>query len=279
MRILLPSTVAVVALAAYVGTLCPSVPGGDSGEMMQLALELGVAHPPGYPTWTLLAHLFSYIPAGEPAWRVNLSSAACDAAAAGLICAAVELWCGSAWAGAAAGGAFAFAPLVWQYATQAEVFALNNLLNALLLLLLVRFDQRRSLGAGCAAAAGVGLALTNQHTIVFFCVPYAIWALFLGRKAHDPATTPAPNSRMRSLSLNNGVRQVLLRPVPLLALCASGLVGLSPYVYLYLRGGADASWGSWGNQVRERTSLPHAAQRILTGAPRTAPRSARWAAS
>ena len=69
-----------------------------------------------------------------------------------------------------AGGAFAFAPLVWLYAVQAEVFALNNAISALLLLLLVRFERSRSLGAACAGACAIGLALTNQHTLVLLWV-------------------------------------------------------------------------------------------------------------
>ena len=61
---LLSTALAAAALSIYVRTLCPSVPGGDSGEMVQLAIELGVAHPPGYPTWTLLA--LSLIHISEP---------------------------------------------------------------------------------------------------------------------------------------------------------------------------------------------------------------------
>ena len=57
-----PWTLGALVLAAYVKTLCPSVAGGDSGELVQVAIELGVAHPPGYPTWTALAHLFSRLP-------------------------------------------------------------------------------------------------------------------------------------------------------------------------------------------------------------------------
>ena len=31
---------------------------GDSGEMVVAACQLGVAHPPGYPLWTLLSRAF-----------------------------------------------------------------------------------------------------------------------------------------------------------------------------------------------------------------------------
>ena len=97
--VLLSTALSAVALSIYVRTLCPSVPGGDSGEMVQVAIELGVAHPPGYPTWTLIANAFSRLPWGEPAWRINLSSAVADAAASGLLSGAVGLWAGCAWTG------------------------------------------------------------------------------------------------------------------------------------------------------------------------------------
>ena len=234
--VLLSTALSAVALSIYVRTLCPSVPGGDSGEMVQVAIELGVAHPPGYPTWTLLAHAFSWLPWGEPAWRINLMSAVADAAASGLLSGAVGLWAGCAWTGLLAGGAFAFAPLVWLYAVQAEVFALNNAISALLLLLLVRFERSRSLGAACAGACAIGLAMTNQHTLVFFCVPYAVWSLVLGR-------------------------HTLLAPRALLCLALSGLLGLSPYLYCVVQGGPDAAWGSWGAQRSVGGLLTHMLRR------------------
>eukprot|EP00906_Rhabdomonas_costata_P014334 RCo020625 len=44
-------------LAVYLRTLHPSVAGGDSGELMAVAHELGTAHPPGYPTFTMYSKL------------------------------------------------------------------------------------------------------------------------------------------------------------------------------------------------------------------------------
>ena len=105
--------------------------------------------------------------------------------------------------------------------TTHQVFALNNLLCAAMLLALVRFDARRTVGRAGAGAFAVGLALSNQHTAVFFGAPFALWALLAGRTA-------------------------LLRPAPLLLLAAAGLAGLSPYLYLVARGGESAAWGSWG---------------------------------
>ena len=226
-----------VVFSAYYATLCPSVPGGDSGELIQVAIEGGVAHPPGYPTWTMLAHAFaSFVPYGEPAWRINLSSAVCGSLAAFFLAAGVGLWVSCAWTGVAAGGAFAFAPLVWEYAVQGEVFALNNFNNALLFYLLVRYARVPSLGGACAGAFAIGLALCNQHTMVFYCVPYAAWALFVGRR-------------------------FLLQPRALAALALSGLLGLLPYAYLPFASGRHAAWGSWGDQRSVSGFLIHVLRR------------------
>ena len=40
-----------------------------------LTALLGITHPTGYPTYLMLTHLFTYLPFGDPAYRVNLGSA------------------------------------------------------------------------------------------------------------------------------------------------------------------------------------------------------------
>ena len=42
---------ALPALALYTATVEPSVPAGDSGELITAAATFGVAHPPGYPLY------------------------------------------------------------------------------------------------------------------------------------------------------------------------------------------------------------------------------------
>ena len=75
---------AAVALVLYLVTLAPTVATGDSGELAAVAATLGLAHPPGYPTFTLLGHLFTWLPFGDPAYRVNLLSAVLDMVAVGV---------------------------------------------------------------------------------------------------------------------------------------------------------------------------------------------------
>jgi hypothetical protein len=174
--------VGILTFAVYAFTLHPSVPGGDSGELIVAARVLGVAHPPGYPLHTMLGHLFSRIPFGTVAARINLLSAVCDALAAAIIVLIVIRWSNNIWAGFLAGGSFAFASGIWTYALVAEVFALNNLLVTLLLYASVRFNEHHSLRWAVLASLVMGLGIANQHTLFLYALPLAIWALVTARK-------------------------------------------------------------------------------------------------
>jgi hypothetical protein len=172
---------ACAALVAYRIKLATSLTGGDSGELILAAKDYGLAHPPGYPLWTMLAHLFTLVPMHNIAWRVNLFSACCAAGAAGLLCRATEIFTGRWWAGVMAGGLFAFSPLTWDYAVQAEVFALNNFLVAALLWAAGCYYQLRTHRQLYLMAVLSGLALSNHHTSIFVVGPVLCGAIIRGR--------------------------------------------------------------------------------------------------
>jgi hypothetical protein len=52
----------LAVFAIYLVTLAPSVVQIDSGELAAVQATLGIAHPTGYPLFTLLGFLFSKIP-------------------------------------------------------------------------------------------------------------------------------------------------------------------------------------------------------------------------
>ena len=54
-----------VSLLVYSQTLAPTVTLVDSGELIVAARFLGVAHPPGFPLYLMLAHLGSLVPIGN----------------------------------------------------------------------------------------------------------------------------------------------------------------------------------------------------------------------
>src|SRR5215213_3239514 len=75
----------VMSLTLYMRTLAPSLLYGDSAEFQTIAYTLGIGHPTGYPVYVLLAKLFTLLPRGEIAFRVNLFSAFSAALTIGLI--------------------------------------------------------------------------------------------------------------------------------------------------------------------------------------------------
>ncbi|NWT52107.1 TM260 protein, partial [Erythrocercus mccallii] len=223
--------------ALYTATLPPALPGGDAGELITAAYELGVAHPPGYPLFTLLAKVATGLPGGSPAFRVNLLCGLVGAAAASLLFCTVFRLSGSYAGGILAAGVFSFSRLTWQWSITAEVFSLNNLFVGLLMALTARFEEASTakerskiskLGAFCC-----GLSLCNQHTIVLYIacvVPWVLSRLF----------------RKRELS-----------PGHLLKLGLCFLAGLLPYLYLPASSYLNRARWTWGDQTTFQGFLTH----------------------
>ncbi|HST31757.1 MAG TPA: DUF2723 domain-containing protein, partial [Chthoniobacterales bacterium] len=171
----------VVTLASavlYFSTAARDIVVGDTPELITAAVTLGVAHPPGYPLFTMLGHLFSLLPVGAIPFRVNLLSVVCDSLAIGVIFLIAARLTRSRVAAAIAALMLAVNSVFWEWSLAAEVFPLNNLLAAILILLLVLWHeqpQRRSFLIAAFFAAG--LAFTNHQTIVLlapaFC--FVLW--------------------------------------------------------------------------------------------------------
>src|SRR5437773_9061788 len=62
----------ILAFILYFLTAARDIVVGDSPELTMAAVTLGVAHPPGYPSFTMLGHLFSLLPLGPIPFRINL---------------------------------------------------------------------------------------------------------------------------------------------------------------------------------------------------------------
>ena len=79
-RRLIPLLLFGATFILYLATLAPSVVPGDPGEYQFIPHILGIAHPPGYAFFTVLAKLWTVVVAfGSVAYRSNLLSAAAGA--------------------------------------------------------------------------------------------------------------------------------------------------------------------------------------------------------
>lgn len=188
--------VAVLALGVYITTLAPGLTfehhGTDGGDLIAAARTLGVPHPTGYPTYTLLAWLFSQLEVGTIAYRVNLMSAVCAALAVGLLCRITQLLLPAEKytlaLSAATALTLAFSPMFWSQAVISEVYALLTLFAATFLWLLLRWqiagrEARETSGSDrpfLLAALILGLGLGNHLTLIF-AAPAALVLLWPDR--------------------------------------------------------------------------------------------------
>src|SRR5438105_3531321 len=66
-----------VCLLILLRTMVPTLYTLDSAELATGVATLGIVHAPGYPLYLVIAHLFTLLPIGDIAFRVNLFSALC----------------------------------------------------------------------------------------------------------------------------------------------------------------------------------------------------------
>jgi 4-amino-4-deoxy-L-arabinose transferase-like glycosyltransferase len=176
-----------MAAVLYLPTLMPGLGTWDTAEFQAIGPVLGVAHPTGYPTYTLLAWLASVVlqPFGDEALRANLLSTLLMAGAAGLVAVRVVQATRRWPLGVLAGLLLAVTPVAWRLSTRADAHALHVFLAALILVLLATWQQRRERdadGAGrwlLAAAVVFGLALGNHALTLLLAPGVAVYVLLV----------------------------------------------------------------------------------------------------
>ncbi len=225
--------VLVVALAGalYIATLLPGIGSGDTAEFQHVLPTLGVAHPTGYPLYTLLGWLWSQLPVGSPAWRVSLFSAVAAACAVGVLYAVARAVGQLRGVAIVVALTLAASRTFWSQATIAEVYALAALIQALLLLALVRW--RAGQWPLWLAGLLLGLGLAHHRTIVLM-IPGTL--LFVGLEARGWRLTHAGAQQASSLKSQASYAAL------------AGLAGCLLYLYLPLR--APAWLDSWRTFLR-----------------------------
>jgi hypothetical protein len=197
------------ALLLYVATLAPTVVTvfDDSLEFQVVLPSLAIAHPTGYPLYTLLGWLFSRLPVGDLAYRINLFSALAGAATIGVLFLTARRLGSARLPAAVMGGVFALSTIWWSQATIAEVYTLHGLAVALILYLTLSDRGTRTPWL----ALVFGLALAHHRTTLLLAPGVAVYLLW-----SDPG--------------------LLRRPADLAKLALAFLLPLLLYLYLPLRG-------------------------------------------
>jgi tetratricopeptide (TPR) repeat protein len=158
----------VLCMMIYLLTLAPTVTGEDSGEFIAAAYGWGVAHPSGYPLWTLLAGLFiRLIPIGSVAWKANLLSAVLASLAAGVLARLLQRFFSIPALISILGSiCFACGNHLWSQAVITEVYTLQILLTCLILYCFLAWYESGNLHYLYWTALCFGLGLTNHHLTI-----------------------------------------------------------------------------------------------------------------
>ncbi len=251
----------LVSLALYAATAAPSVATifDDSLEFHVVLPTLGIAHPSGYPLYTLLGKLATLvIPLRDPAGRANLFSALAAGLAVGLVYLTARRLAGSRPAAAVAAVVFAISPAWWSQATLAEVYALHAALMILFTYLLLRWsDDPAAFGLLQAAFLVFGLGLTH-HRMIALLLPAALvliaWTAIRGAAGAPKDATQASALSSPAAGQAGGLRCEQMgradadvatararRPRQWALLIVAALAPLLLYAYLPIRGQAVGS--------------------------------------
>lgn len=174
----LASLLGLGSLTLYIRTLAPGLLYGDSGEFQTVVYSLGMTHPTGYPIYVLFGRLFTLLPLGDPAWRVNLFSAVLGALTVANVCLMVRLLSGWRIAAATAAITLTVTPLFWYFSVIAELYipACAFLSTVLLFLLLWRQNGNWHWLAASALLGGLSLGV---HSSVALAAPAVLGYLAL----------------------------------------------------------------------------------------------------
>ncbi len=167
-----------VVYFTYLLTMYPTVQTEDSGELITSALLPDIAHPPGYPLYTILGKIFSYlVPFGNPAWRINIMSALFGALTAQLIYLIIKKKGKNEII--AFGGAifYAFTSIVWSQSNRAEVYTLNTFALALVIYLLLRWNEEKKNLWLLLTALVFGIGVGDHHLLLLALPAMGLYVL------------------------------------------------------------------------------------------------------
>ena len=190
------SLTAVFSFLLYFFTLSPDILPADNGEFQWVAAQLGLAHPPGFPLYTLLAHLFTQLPLSQsPAYLVNLFSAVTGSATLVLVYLIVHHLTQRHLAAITAVITLATSTTFWAQATMANIRSLTAFFAALAILAVVKWYFQigdRGLGSGdrwlLVFVAALVLGFTHHLSLAFMGLVFVLvvalidWRFFVTPK-------------------------------------------------------------------------------------------------
>ena len=219
--------IGLLALVLYVWIAPAHIVDGEAGEFSTLGALGGTGHPSGYPAFVLWLRAWSWLPVNA-AHAASIATAILGAVQMVILVNAARAWGAGTAAANLAVALFAGGPVILAMYTEADVFAMNGLVVALILWFSAEQGPLR--GAWRATALGLvaGIGLANHSTCVLL----------------------APVGLLGAV---RGVRETDAKGRGIGGAIAGLAVGLTPYLYLLIAPDHPGTWGkpeSLGDLVR-----------------------------
>jgi hypothetical protein len=234
----------LIPLVVYVLTLAPDVYFTDSGELASVATSLGIAHPTGYPLFTLVGYLWTNILPWSPIYNLNLMAAFATAASSMFLFLTMSTLfskfrliskvtrhtsdLNNYLLALFISLGYSFALTTWQQATAVEVYSLQLLLINVFVYVILKAFYSESKADVYLILSGfiLGLGFAN-HLTSFMLIPSGLIIFFAKTKAMST------NSRYKLLAYVVGAT----------------LLGVLLYLYLPIRS-AQSPMFNWGEVHR-----------------------------
>jgi hypothetical protein len=165
-----------ICLLVLLRTMVPTLWRLDSAELAAGAATLGIVHAPGYPLYLVAAHLFTLLPIGDIAYRVNLFSVLCLALTAPILYTFIAELIEDSLIALTTTLVFMWSYYIWSSGIAAEVYALQLLTLSACAYRLVLIYRRRQASRAAAALMGllVGAAVSAAPSSILFIPGVAV---------------------------------------------------------------------------------------------------------
>lgn len=185
----------LIPLFVYILTLAPDVYFTDSGELASVATSLGIAHPTGYPLFTLIGYLWSNLLPWSPIFNLNLMAAFATAASSLFLFLSLDLLftnfnlktkvvrrvseLNNLLLALFISTGYSFALTTWQQATSVEVYSLQLLIiNAFIFTIIsAYYSAKKSDIYLILSGFLLGLGFAN-HLTSFMLIPAGLIIFF-----------------------------------------------------------------------------------------------------
>lgn len=182
----IPFIIFIISLIVYILTLSPTVSYIDSGELAAAVATLGICHPTGYPLFTMLGHIWTFLPISSSIiYELNLLSAVLIALASSFVY-LISFYLltktniteiSNIIVSSSVALTFSFAETIWQQATSIEVYPLQILLYSAIIYFIIRAKYEDNFKLWLISALLTGLAFTNHMTTILI-IPGCIYLFF-----------------------------------------------------------------------------------------------------